>query len=135
MYKNLVRGEKKSDNVLLFLGICYKEKLQRSMTRPSLTLTRSTHRFDIDDQSDTMLQEHVLGNSGHSLLNKDQIRPDINYPLYVILQELPFLQTEKSMAVNYCKPIWKKKKHLRLNITLFCIIYMLTFPIKPFLYV
>lgn len=101
----MVRGEK-SDNFLLFLGICYKEKLQRFMTRPSMTPTGSTHWFDIDDQSDTMFQEHVLGNSGHSLLNKDQIRPDINYPLYVILQELPFLQTGKKLTA--AKPSEKK---------------------------
>lgn len=102
------------------------------MTRPSMTPTGSTHWFDIDDQSDTMFQEHVLGNSGHSLLNKDQIRPDINYPLYVILQELPFLQTGKKLTA--ANP--SEKKHLMLNITFFFFfISMLTFPIKPFLYV
>lgn len=63
-------------------------------------LTWNTHRLDIDDESDTMLQQHILRDSGHSLLNKDQVGPDVNYPLYIVLQELPFLQKEQCMSIK-----------------------------------
>lgn len=53
-----------------------------------------THRFDIDDQCDTVLQQHVLSNTGHRLLHQHQVGSDVYYTLDVVLQKLSLLKGE-----------------------------------------
>lgn len=49
------------------------------------------YRFDIDDQSDAVLQQHVLSDTRHCLFHQHQVGTDVNNALHVVLQKLPLL--------------------------------------------
>lgn len=49
------------------------------------------YRFHIDDQSDPVLQQHVLGDARHGLLHQHQVGPHVHNALDIVLQELALL--------------------------------------------
>lgn len=50
-----------------------------------LQYLRSTNRFDVDDQRDAVLQQHVLRNTRHGFLHQHQVGTDVHNALHVVL--------------------------------------------------